>query len=282
MITRHGKEDSVELVNKELIKRVLVAIIGIPLLLYVFYIGGIALFLLIEVLAIIGLWEYRCILFKKRDFGYFTDLIPTLFIFFATALYDPQLFSLKNALLMLLFFIVIKAINLSLTNKPIKTKHVYILTYIGWFYLGFFSGLIYRLGNEFSRPNILLLLLVFIWLTDSAAYFIGMKFGRHRGVFPVSPLKSMEGFLAGILAPLLVIVIIKQLNDNWPLAVLLLTAICAGIFGQIGDLMESKIKRLGCVKDSSNIIPGHGGVLDRFDSLLVASPVLYLLLKIIS
>jgi phosphatidate cytidylyltransferase len=116
-----------------------------------------------------------------------------------------------------------------------------------------------------------------IWLCDSAAYAIGIPFGKHK-LFPrVSPKKSWEGAIAGLLAGVAGMLAAR----TWFLPFLTITdAIVLGFIvgglGQIGDLVESLLKRDASVKDSSNLIPGHGGVLDRFDSLLFVSPLVYL------
>ncbi|HNU97951.1 MAG TPA: phosphatidate cytidylyltransferase, partial [Candidatus Syntrophosphaera thermopropionivorans] len=110
---------------------------------------------------------------------------------------------------------------------------------------------------------------------DSVAYFIGMKWGRHRGIFPISPKKSIEGFIAGIIAPFIIMIILYFIGIIKSYQDLILVAVAAGIFGQLGDLVESMIKRFCGVKDSSKLIPGHGGILDRFDSILLAGSFLY-------
>jgi len=127
-----------------------------------------------------------------------------------------------------------------------------------------------------QKPRLLFVLILLIWLTDTVAYFVGSKWGRRRGIFSVSPNKSLEGFVAGALAPFIVMIILSVtgLYDQ-DLPVLLLTAFAAGIVGQLGDLAESMLKRSCSVKDSSHLIPGHGGVLDRADSVILAGSFLY-------
>jgi len=123
---------------------------------------------------------------------------------------------------------------------------------------------------------------VAIWVCDSAAYFTGQAWGRHK-LFPrVSPNKSWEGAVAGFIAAVLAFLVAQA----WFLPYLTLGSalVCGfivGVFGQIGDLAESLLKRDAGVKDSSSLIPGHGGVLDRFDSLLFVSPLLFVYLDFI-
>lgn len=116
-----------------------------------------------------------------------------------------------------------------------------------------------------------------IWICDSAAQFVGLRFGEHKLAPRVSPNKSWEGAVSGFLAALLTAVIAKYLVLPFlSLGESLVIGVVVGIFGQLGDLAESLLKRDAGVKDSSAIIPGHGGMLDRFDSLLFVSPILFL------
>ncbi len=121
-----------------------------------------------------------------------------------------------------------------------------------------------------------------IWICDSAAFHVGRSIGKHK-LFPrVSPNKSWEGAIAGFLGAIAAAVAARYLVLGYlslPQAVML--GAIVGTVGQLGDLLESLLKRDAGVKDSSNLIPGHGGVLDRFDSLLLVSPVVYLYLDFI-
>jgi phosphatidate cytidylyltransferase len=116
-----------------------------------------------------------------------------------------------------------------------------------------------------------------IWVCDSAAYFVGRALGRHSLAPRISPHKTVEGALAGLVAAVLMFVVAKALVLSYlSFGQALVCGIVVGIFGQMGDLVESLIKRDSGVKDSSTLIPGHGGVLDRFDSLILVSPILFL------
>jgi phosphatidate cytidylyltransferase len=121
--------------------------------------------------------------------------------------------------------------------------------------------------------------LVMIWICDSAAFHIGAPLGKHK-LFPrVSPQKSWEGAIAGFVFAIAAAVAAKYLVLTFlPLAGAIVIGAIVGTFGQLGDLVESLFKRDAGVKDSSTLIPGHGGVLDRFDSILFVSPCVYLYL----
>lgn len=127
----------------------------------------------------------------------------------------------------------------------------------------------------------ILLVFVFVWSCDTFAYLVGRKWGKNKIAPNISPNKTWEGFFGGILGSFLVAWIIYQLAAPLPMNMMFLMALTASLFGFIGDLFESRIKRDLGVKDSGNMLPGHGGFLDRFDSLLIAGPAIYILLSLL-
>lgn len=142
---------------------------------------------------------------------------------------------------------------------------------------------LYGMGGVEQGKYILLALFILIWVNDSGAYIVGSLMGKRKGgnhkMFPrVSPNKSWEGLIGGALFALLggwVLYVVEWLPNNILFA--LVFALVISVFGTLGDLMESLMKRTIGVKDSGNIMPGHGGALDRFDSLLLATPAICLL-----
>lgn len=142
-------------------------------------------------------------------------------------------------------------------------------------------------GNRTASPlmsNISITIIVAsVFLCDSAAYFIGTWFGKHH-FSSISPKKTIEGSIAGLVASTLTIVATWHFMTagKYPIAVGILLGILIGVFSQIGDLLVSLIKRYFEVKDASNIIPGHGGILDRFDSLFFAAPIINLFVIFLS
>ena len=124
-----------------------------------------------------------------------------------------------------------------------------------------------------------LLALFIVWATDSGAYLVGTRYGRRKLLPKVSPNKTIEGSIGGILSAMLVSAIFMfirpQVATPYSFVTMLLLTVVFSIAGQFGDLVESAIKRHFGVKDSGKFIPGHGGVLDRFDSLLFVFPLMH-------
>ena len=160
-------------------------------------------------------------------------------------------------------------------------------TLLGVFYIGIFSSSIIGIREFYSEGGryyyggyLIISVIITIWVCDSAAFYAGTAFGKHK-LFPrVSPKKSWEGAIFGFIFSIISMIIIHEIFLSFiPLTEALIIGIIIGTIGQIGDLVESLYKRDAGVKDSSNIIPGHGGIFDRFDSLIFASPVILLILK---
>ena len=134
----------------------------------------------------------------------------------------------------------------------------------------------FQLDERFTPAGPLVLLLAATWFCDSGAYFTGKMLGRHKLFVRASPNKTVEGAIGGLVFAAVPLLLIYWMDWATPNVLdFIVLPIAVGIFGQLGDLLESLFKREAGVKDSSNIIPGHGGVLDRFDSLLLSTPVFY-------
>jgi len=131
------------------------------------------------------------------------------------------------------------------------------------------------------NPNVLLGCFILIWVNDSFAYLVGKNFGKQK-LFPsVSPKKTVEGFLGGLFFSCVASYFISEYTHTLSFTNWLILAIIISVFGTIGDLIESKFKRQAGVKDSGVIMPGHGGLLDRLDSIIFAAPFIYLFLRIL-
>ena len=243
--------------------RIVTAVIAIPLFLAAGYFGGIYLKILTGALAIIGYLELSKMFLKKN-----IKLFAPLAVFLLVLAYIDIL---PKQLLPYLFF--------SATGIYFVIKHrdhellEFIYTFFSIFYTYSFIY-IYEIRNTNAGFGLFLYYFLLIWANDTFAYFIGKGFGKHKIAPNLSPKKSVEGAIGGLLGALLVGYIGKLWLPEYYLALLpgaLLTAVVA----QIGDFLESSLKRFAGVKDSGELLPGHGGVLDRFDGVLLSAPLFY-------
>ena len=284
---------------KELTKRIIVAAIGIPFAFLVVYLGGIVFTVVIALISSLALKEFYDMAEKKgyptfKLWGIIIGLIPfVLFILNSIFINLPEDYT-PSFLWLIVPILLIPLIATGTLLLVLFSKRQNAIASIGAMFTGFlyiscsfFTLVLLRDVNFFSGNEnfglfIVIIMFCSIWVCDSAAYFIGRKFGKHKLLERVSPKKSIEGAVAGFIAsviffPLASHFLIPEFNTVY--AVIL--GIIVGIFGQIGDLVESKLKREADVKDSSDLIPGHGGILDRFDSIIFVSPIVFIFLMII-
>lgn len=167
-----------------------------------------------------------------------------------------------------------------------SSKYLYLFGYI---ILPFVFITKISFGIKDYNPKIIIGLFLLIWTNDTFAYIVGKSIGKHKLFERISPKKTIEGFLGGLLFAILAGYLISKfyIKPN-PIfsqqSILIWTSIAAivGIFGTIGDLIESKFKRIAGVKDSGSIMPGHGGVLDRLDSVIFVAPFIFLFYQILN
>lgn len=249
--------------------RILSAIVGLPILLFFIYEGGLAFALLVAALATVGLWEFARMSGVRQQFL----LIPVLlgvWLMLAGSYLGWSMWASVGILFT--FCVVFVAAILRYPYFTVEDIGVNLLglVYIGWT----FSHLIAFAGMEDGRL-LVLYLFVAIWGSDSGAYFVGRFLGRHKLCPRVSPKKTVEGAIGGILTAIALLALLNLYFGMLPPVLVAPLGAAISVVGQIGDLMESLIKRHYGVKDSGSLIPGHGGVLDRFDSVMLAAPVMY-------
>ena len=145
---------------------------------------------------------------------------------------------------------------------------------------GFIVVLPAALAMTWLEPRRLLAVLVLVWVADSAAYFVGRAWGRHKLAPAISPGKTWEGAAGGVAGALVYAIICKRLFDDVGWAPYLAAAALLAVLGIVGDLFESAAKRRAGVKDSGALLPGHGGILDRIDSATAVLPLAALLLAL--
>jgi len=144
-------------------------------------------------------------------------------------------------------------------------------------------GLLLRIpfSHGAYNPIILIAIFIFIWTNDSFAYIVGKSIGKHKLIERISPNKTIEGFIGGLVATNIIGYIVSTYYTELSTLHWFILANITGLFAVMGDLIESKFKRLAGVKDSANVIPGHGGFLDRLDSLILVAPFVYLFLQLV-
>ncbi len=144
-------------------------------------------------------------------------------------------------------------------------------------YVGMLGGSLIRLRHDFPVGwKLVFFLLLVVWLGDSGAYYVGRKFGRHKLSPRISPKKTIEGLVGGFMASVITALAIHfTFFPEFPLLHAVIAGVILSFAGVVGDLAESMWKRSAAVKDSGTLIPGHGGFLDRFDSILFTAPILY-------
>lgn len=269
--------------------RVIVGVIGIPLIIISAILGNEIFLIFCMVLAFFCMNEFYN-LFEKphhppgeltRWFGG-VSFHKTVFLIISTLVvvcfyYEHFNYALILYFVMFIFLIVSEVFKEEKHFEAVGTwllSVVYISTPFGLLSLMDNSRTLDSYGAKYA-----IICLVLVWVSDSFAFFGGKLFGRHKLAERISPKKTWEGSIIGFLFTILSgVVIWKFIYPGFSIWHWLSVTIIVGFFAQIGDLFESNLKRSVKVKDSSNLIPGHGGALDRFDSILFAVPALYIFL----
>lgn len=275
-----------------MILRFISGLIGIPLLVLLVFVGeGTPFVLGIGVISIIGLWEfYRGVRMTGASPQEWVGLLSALlFLFAAMNQFDAKGFSMQGVLT--LFVIVTLVIELMRKERsPIKNLGS---TFFGAVYVGYlFSYLVAirsmhipaNIPETFHLPGIpwsipvggwLVLFVAFAsWAADTGAYLVGCKWGKHKLAPKLSPGKSWEGFAAGLVSCIVMSILMGR-AIHIPMLHLVILGFAISIASLVGDLAESSLKRDIGIKDFGTILPGHGGILDRFDGLLFAAPLFY-------
>jgi phosphatidate cytidylyltransferase len=270
---------------KNLGQRVAVAVVAAPLILWATWRGGVAFLLFVELMIFLGAHEFYQIAAKKaaqpnRVLGIAASLILGVQIFF---------FGSDQLWLTAIIFVV-ALIGIELFRNKGSALFNTAATLLGFAYVGglwSFLLLIRELPrhasvNYGSAGTWLVMVIATVWVCDTAAYFVGLGFGRHKLFERVSPKKTWEGAVGGLVFGVLMAVACHYwfVRDLRLIDAVVIGAL-VGTVGQVSDLAESLFKRDAGVKDSSSLIPGHGGVLDRFDSEMLVAPLVYLYLLLV-
>ncbi len=264
--------------RKNFVQRVLVALVGIPLVVGAVVAGGYVFTALVSGVAMVAAWEYGELM-RRRGV---VPAMPLLVLgagvqVWATFLGGEPL----RALGVVVLLTVLVAWSVELRGRPGSALLNTAAAVAGVAYVGGLLSAVVALRDmevQQELPGALVLaLLGAIWVGDSAAYGVGRRWGRRALAPRVSPKKTWEGAIACFLATTLVFwLCLRWWVPNFPAIEAVLLGAWIGIIGQLGDVAESQLKRDVGVKDSSSLLPGHGGMLDRIDSLLFAGAGMYL------
>jgi len=262
-----------------LLKRIITTIIGIPLIVLIIFWGKFPFFILIMILAFLGLNEFYNIA-RKQGYkpSYILGSILTAY-FIGITYYDN--YNLNYFKYMIVTFFIIICFILQLFKKDFSKvlPEISILIF-GSIYLGYLLSFLLKV-IFLPNGNYYLLCLFFItWANDVGAYIIGTNFGEIRIYPKISPNKTLEGSVGGILFSIIITFTLK----NWlnlSFNKLFFLGLILSMVGQLGDLFESILKRGSGMKDSGKLIPGQGGILDCFDSLLFTAPIFYYYIKLL-
>ena len=261
------------------------------------YFGKYTLIALFFIVMVLGLWEFYALSEKgsiqpQKILGVFTASVFYLISTFYLNRMIPGIYLIIPLPLFFLIFIFELFSNPSLpAGRPDKPLVNIAITLSGIFYITLPLTLLSYLayppppypGFELYKynSNVLLGFFFLIWTNDSAAYLTGVQFGKHKLFERISPKKTWEGSIGGAILSLIVAYIISIYFTELRLADWLIIAVIIIIFGTLGDLVQSLFKRSINVKDSGSILPGHGGILDRFDGVLLSVPFVFMYLQLI-
>jgi phosphatidate cytidylyltransferase len=256
-------------------QRIITGVLAAAIFLPIVILGGIPFILVTYILATIGLFEL--LRMKKVRILSFQGLISflLLWVFLLPKEFSDWLLSLDITKMHAVFFAVLLLLTHTVITKNQFTFDEAGFVLLSTLYVGI--GFYYLMETRLAGLHYIFYALFVIWATDTGAYFFGRAFGKRKLWPEISPNKTIEGAFGGIVSALVVVFIYQMFAEFQQSLITLLTmTIVVSVFGQIGDLVESAFKRHYGVKDSGKILPGHGGILDRLDSLLFILPLLHL------
>ncbi len=244
--------------------RTLIAFIYVPILLLFFFFGKIYMHIFFTAIGLICLYEVL------KNLKLFKFIIFFSFYFVILQFIENQTLFLELLILFVLLAPLIIYYFMDLSPRVLARIGIFLMLYI-LISIGCYYTYLFRNSYGFKPA---LFVLLSIWIYDNFAYFIGVKFGKNHIFSVISPKKSLEGVIGGLLCNFVLggVVGIIFFHNILNFAIF---SVLIGILAQIGDLYESLFKRYLGIKDFSNILPGHGGILDRFDSILFSFPIIY-------
>lgn len=262
--------------------RSIVIALGTPGILVLTWFGGIAFGIFMLIVMLLALSEFYIIGKLKGYFPqYWIGWISTIFIahfyFYLPDVKPHLLFTLIISIIMLALFYEMLRYN----EKPTENFNI---TLGGILYIPLLLGSLIGIRNfdTVNSTNFTFMVFISVWICDSAAFYAGKKLGKKK-IYPrLSPNKTVVGSIAGLIFSFITVIVLNEIGFikfDLNTAQIIILSLIIGIFGQAGDFAESLFKRDANIKDSGSLLLGHGGVLDRFDSLIIASPLVYIFLN---
>ncbi len=256
---------------KELIVRTLSGVLYISIVIFTLFASHEWFIGLFFILALITLNEFLRIVKVKSLIPYLL-LAGTLFFFSYKEIDMVAIYILLIATIFVNLFLFREVLVLYKFSLFEKRRYLYIFFYI-------INGFVFL---TLIPPKFIIGVFILIWSNDTFAYLIGKRFGKRKLIERISPKKTLEGFFGGIIGTIIAGFFIFIYTSLLSLVIWLLLALIISIIGTIGDLIQSKFKRQVGLKDSGRLMPGHGGLYDRLDSIIYASPFVYGFLELIN
>lgn len=264
---------------KELLTRSLSGFLYILILLLSIFISRYTFIGIFLIFGVIAIYEFQKLIHlkNKRLYIIFIALLVSLNLYQDT-LYLYAILPILTLTIITELFLVKDLVTIRIIPMFEKRKYFtsifYLITCI------VFATLIPNHTGEY-QPLIIAGAFLITWINDTFAYLVGKNFGKNKLLERISPKKTIEGFIGGFIFSLLAGYLIAVFSEILSIGIWLIISIIMSIFGTLGDLIQSKFKRQAGVKDSGTIMPGHGGIYDRLDSIIFASPFLYAFLQIL-
>jgi len=266
--------------KNEFLQRALSGLIFAIVVLASIWYGASTYFILLGMMMVLGLYEFSkmAVSDNLERFGIMYPISISIYMFGISKYLGihPKFFELLIFLLVFIVFII----ELRKT-KPNPYKNLGNL-FLSIIYIALPITLATKIPfvNNKYHFEVILSIFILIWANDSFAYIVGKNFGKTKLIERISPKKTVEGFVGGLVLTYLVGIVIAYYFDVFSLLQWFIITNIVGIFGVLGDLVESMFKRKVTIKDSGKFMPGHGGMLDRFDSFLFSAPFIYIFIQL--
>lgn len=266
------------------IKRYISGLIGFPLLACIFILGNKYIVdVAFSIIAVLSIYEfYKSFKVKNKPIEWLGYAMSVLIAFLHII---PECYVMPIIGMLIPLVVLILFLHVILSNMKINVIDMAVSLF-GISYIAVFTMFLALIYSKTNGKILIWYVLFSAWGTDVLAYLIGKNFGKHKLKSSVSPNKSVEGCIAGIFGSIILVMIYTIFVNNFfnlgvPYIFALILAVILSIVGQVGDLAASSVKRYNDIKDFSHLIPGHGGMLDRFDSVIFIAPFAYFLLSLI-